>query len=602
MIATVPPFYDALNAHIRAHVALLSGPLAFLLRNNTSNVVDFANRRSWLADRLHEKHRYSASQSTHSADFEQLAVTHSNTWEHLRAWVLRNGHTHLTAAPLGDHCSFRGMPARGPGVERDILDRVAVQITRDGEIEKDDVESLEPDEGVNALTDLPRSLNPHIALLRPSFEGLDVYHPPNLPNPLPPFVEESYGALGWILGYCVLHQSPFPVSFSSAFLKGILGKPAGWEDLEEMAPEVARSMGIVRDMESGVENLCLSFSVEEEETVVPGFSSTSEFDDDGDGSGEEETDPTDPYAKATRSLTRNPSDVPMMTRITHWVRQMEHSNETMWRSGSMHADRARAMLESEFRVDLSERTAWVARAVEVAVAKTLGLPLKPDTKARSVVDLTGEEGGSKGSIRQRRVETELVPGGSKKTVTDSNKDEYVKLHARHKLDRVTKSPALEAIRNGLYEIVPLELLKHFTAPEFACLLGGVAAIDVGDWRRHARYDGYDVTSPQVRWLWRLITRFTPDERTLLLKFSTGSSRMPVGGFGQLQGMGGAHPFTVVKTPLTRGAGSGRTGAYCLPTSATCFNTLRLPEYPTYEALEEAVTIALRHGVAGFAFG
>ena len=166
----------------------------------------------------------------------------------------------------------------------------------------------------------------------------------------------------------------------------------------------------------------------------------------------------------------------------------------------------------------------------------------------------------------------MVPGGSKKTVTDSNKDEYVKLHARHKLDRVTKSPALEAIRNGLYEIVPLELLKHFTAPEFACLLGGVAAIDVGDWRRHARYDGYDVTSPQVRWLWRLITRFTPDERTLLLKFSTGSSRMPVGGFGQLQGMGGAHPFTVVKTPLTRGAGSERTGAYCLPTSATCFNT------------------------------
>ena len=40
----------------------------------------------------------------------------------------------------------------------------------------------------------------------------------------------------------------------------------------------------------------------------------------------------------------------------------------------------------------------------------------------------------------------------------------------------------------------------------------------------------------------------------------------------------------------------------MPTSATCFNTLRLPEYPTYEALEEAVTIAMRHGVAGFAFG
>jgi len=37
-------------------------------------------------------------------------------------------------------------------------------------------------------------------------------------------------------------------------------------------------------------------------------------------------------------------------------------------------------------------------------------------------------------------------------------------------------------------------------------------------------------SPQVRWLWRLVANFTPDERTLLLKFVTGSSRMPVGGF------------------------------------------------------------------------
>ena len=47
---------------------------------------------------------------------------------------------------------------------------------------------------------------------------------------------------------------------------------------------------------------------------------------------------------------------------------------------------------------------------------------------------------------------------------------------------------------------------------------------------------------------------------------------------------------------------GDAGAFALPTAATCFNTLRLPEYPTYEALEQHVTIALRHGVEGFSFG
>ena len=84
--------------------------------------------------------------------------------------------------------------------------------------------------------------------------------------------------------------------------------------------------------------------------------------------------------------------------------------------------------------------------------------------------------------------------------------------------------------------------------------------------------------------------------------------MPVGGFANLRGSGSdSSPFTVQRTPLSFSSGggggaSGRVGAYCLPTAATCFNTLRLPEYPTYEALEEAVTIALRHGVEGFAFG
>ena len=83
--------------------------------------------------------------------------------------------------------------------------------------------------------------------------------------------------------------------------------------------------------------------------------------------------------------------------------------------------------------------------------------------------------------------------------------------------------------------------------------------------------------------------------------------MPVGGFANLSGLGSASsPFTVQRTPLSDGGGGagrvGRVGAYCLPTAATCFNTLRLPEYPTYEALEQAVTIALRHGVEGFAFG
>ena len=88
----------------------------------------------------------------------------------------------------------------------------------------------------------------------------------------------------------------------------------------------------------------------------------------------------------------------------------------------------------------------------------------------------------------------------------------------------------------------------------------------------------------------------------------------------LQGMGGVQWFNVMRVPAERhrsnargprggGGGGGRGGGsgedddvYALPTSATCFNTLRLPEYPTFEILERQVTTALRHGCEGFAFG
>jgi hypothetical protein len=41
--------------------------------------------------------------------------------------------------------------------------------------------------------------------------------------------------------------------------------------------------------------------------------------------------------------------------------------------------------------------------------------------------------------------------------------------------------------------------------------------------------------------------------------------------------------------------------YPLPTSATCFNQLRLPEYPTEQVLHHRIATALRHGVEGFGF-
>lgn len=88
--------------------------------------------------------------------------------------------------------------------------------------------------------------------------------------------------------------------------------------------------------------------------------------------------------------------------------------------------------------------------------------------------------------------------------------------------RVSCSAAAAAVRAGVNDVVPLDLLRRtFSAPELACLLGGVADISVAEWRKNTQYEGgYTQDSLQVQWLWRLVERFTPDERTLLLKFVT----------------------------------------------------------------------------------
>lgn len=76
--------------------------------------------------------------------------------------------------------------------------------------------------------------------------------------------------------------------------------------------------------------------------------------------------------------------------------------------------------------------------------------------------------------------------------------------------------------------------------------------------------------------------FRPAEKkSRLLQFTTGTSRIPVNGFKDLQGSDGPRRFTIEK--------AGEVGQ--LPKSHTCFNRIDLPPYKTYEALEQKLTIA-----------
>jgi E3 ubiquitin-protein ligase NEDD4 len=142
----------------------------------------------------------------------------------------------------------------------------------------------------------------------------------------------------------------------------------------------------------------------------------------------------------------------------------------------------------------------------------------------------------------------------------------------------------EAFSSGFLELIPQELINVFDERElevsayldpqrvrvhyvdvFAQLLiGGMSEIDVDDWSRFTDYRGYEMNDEVVQWFWKCIRSWPPEKKSRLLQFATGTSRIPVNGFKDLQGSDGPRRFTIEK------AGDPTQ----LPKSHTCFNRVR----------------------------
>ena len=86
----------------------------------------------------------------------------------------------------------------------------------------------------------------------------------------------------------------------------------------------------------------------------------------------------------------------------------------------------------------------------------------------------------------------------------------------------------------------------------------------------------------VQWFWKCIRSWPAERKSRLLQFTTGTSRIPVNGFKDLQGSDGPRRFTIEK--------SGDPSQ--LPKSHTCFNRLDLPPYKDYASLEQKLTLAV----------
>uniref|UniRef100_A0AAY4D3S4 E3 ubiquitin-protein ligase HACE1 n=1 Tax=Denticeps clupeoides TaxID=299321 RepID=A0AAY4D3S4_9TELE len=187
-------------------------------------------------------------------------------------------------------------------------------------------------------------------------------------------------------------------------------------------------------------------------------------------------------------------------------------------------------------------------------------------------------------------EVPIKPGGTSIQVTQENKEEYVQLVTELRMTRAIQ-PQINAFLLGFHTFIPPSLIQLFDEFELELLLSGMPEIDVMDWNRNTEYSsGYDLQEPVIQWFWEVVENFTQEERVLLLQFVTGSSRVPHGGFAYLMGGSGLQKFTIAAVPYTPNL---------LPTSSTCINMLKLPEYPSKDVLRNRLLVALHCGSYGY---
>jgi hypothetical protein len=161
----------------------------------------------------------------------------------------------------------------------------------------------------------------------------------------------------------------------------------------------------------------------------------------------------------------------------------------------------------------------------------------------------------------------ILPGHSPgEIVTERDIDRYCSECVQYRLVRL--KPILKLIRTGFRTNVGFKRSTLLTGALLSRMAQGLSLITVENLRSitvYAKAVNGGQEHPLMRRFWRVVARLQPEERKLLMKFVTGLTRLPNARLNPdfrmiIDIMNSPHPDQA------------------LPTAATCFQTLHLPEY------------------------
>ena len=161
---------------------------------------------------------------------------------------------------------------------------------------------------------------------------------------------------------------------------------------------------------------------------------------------------------------------------------------------------------------------------------------------------------------------------------------------RQKIDNLIDESVIDQFRmiaEGFTEMIPEGSFRGIAkADNMKHIILGETVVDVDDMMAHAVYEnGWDANHQIVQWLWEIIQAMTREERRKLLRFITGTSTVPVGGFANLH-----QPIIISQSHAT---------ADHFPSAHTCTFTLDVPEYQDIETMRARFMVAIDVDNMGF---
>jgi hypothetical protein len=201
-------------------------------------------------------------------------------------------------------------------------------------------------------------------------------------------------------------------------------------------------------------------------------------------------------------------------------------------------------------------------------------------------------GGKSAGATPRSVE--LLPNGKNIHVTRKNVFQYTHAVANQLLN-VQGAQQTRAFLEGFRSLIPVSWIRLFSAKELQKLISGddsIRGIDVPSLRRTMHYlGGYHESQPYIQEFWDILENdLTPEQQRKFLRFMTSCSRQPLLGFASLE------PVPSIQQIRLRDDEQNKYSR--LPTSQTCMNLLKLPNYADRQLLKEKLLAAIDSG-AGF---